>query len=274
MCRASDAELTGTMQVVAASRHCEKPSPESGTGPFINRREITMAVANVTEGDFRKRVLNSPLPVLLACRASWCVPSQQLAPIIDQIEADFRGKLNCVAVQMDDLKASRVARRFKVTRLPITMLIDQGRVVDTIGGWTSKDVITEMVSRRLSPVLQVDEFNFDDEVLSSSIPVLVHFDAAWCSPSRDLVPILDDVARKFAKRAKIVRMNFGPETARTCARYGVTRVPTLALFVDGQIEDRILGGMVGGTKVGDVRSSCVGLTTFDNIAEMLEPFAL
>lgn len=233
-----------------------------------------MAVANVTDGDFRKRVLNSPLPVLLACRASWCVPSQQLAPVIDEIESEFRGKLNCVTVEMDDLKASRVARRYKVTRLPVTMLIDQGRVIDTIGGWTSGDVIKEMVSRRLSPVLQVDEISFDDEVLGSSIPVLVHFDAAWCSPSRDLVPVLDDVAKKFAKRAKVVRLAFGPETARVCAKYSVTRVPTLALFVDGQIEDRILGGMVGGTKVGDVKSSCVGLTTFDNIAGMLEPFAL
>jgi thioredoxin-like negative regulator of GroEL len=77
----------------------------------------------------------------------------------------------------------------------------------------------------------------------------------------------------MAGRARVVRVEFGPETARLCARFGVERVPTTALFVDGQMVDQILGAMQGGTKVSDVRSSCVGLTSLENLTKMVERFA-
>jgi thioredoxin 1 len=236
-------------------------------------KEASMSIPRVADRDFGKRVLDSDKPVLVAFRASWCLPSQELAPIIDAVAKEFGKRVQCVAVDADRDTAS-IRRRHKVNRLPVTMLFDRGRCVDLIGGWTSKEAIVEMLERRLKPVLQVDEFTFDAEVMTSRMPVLVHFDAAWCQPSRALVPVVDQVAAKFEGRAKVVRVEFGPETARLCARFGVTRVPTLALFVDGQIEDQILGGMVGGTKAGGVTRSCVGLTSFDNIAQMLEPFVL
>jgi thioredoxin len=232
-----------------------------------------MSIPSVVDRDFRKRVLDSDKPVLVAFRASWCLPSQQLVPIIDDLAKKFGKRVQCVAVDADGDTAA-IRRRHRIDRLPVIMLFDQGRCVDFIGGYTSKESIAEMVERRLKPVLQVDEFTFDAEVMTSRMPVLVQFDAAWCQPSQALVPVVDQIAEKFEHRAKVVRVEFGPETARLCARFGVTRVPTLALFVDGQIRDQILGGMVGGAKVGDVAASCVGLTSFDNIAQMLEPFAL
>ncbi len=228
---------------------------------------------HVTDRDFRERVLESPMPVLVTCRASWCVPSQQLAPIVGEIATEFNGRLRCVAVDTGR-DTSRISKRYKLNRLPVTMLFDQGRVIEIIGGWTSKDAIAKIVMRCLSPVLELDEFTFEREVLGSQVPVLVHFDASWCQHSQALIPVVDDVAKKLGRRAKVARMPFGPETARVCTRFGVTGVPTLALFVDGQIEDRILGGLVGGTKVGDVRTSCVGLTSFDNIIQMVDAFVL
>jgi thioredoxin 1 len=230
-----------------------------------------MKVESVVDRDFDERVLRSSIPVLVACRASYCLPSQQLVPIIDEIAGEFSQRVRFLAAD-SERDTVRIRRRYRVTRLPVTMLFDEGRCVDFIGGWTSKDAIVEMIERRLKPVLQADEFNFDEEVLESRVPVLVHFNAAWCTASQPIIPVVDKLAEKFKGRAKFVRVEFGPDTARLCARFGVKRVPTLSLFVDGQIEDQIFGGMVGGTKKGAVRTSCVGLTSSDNVQQMLEHY--
>ena len=232
-----------------------------------------MAITQVVDREFDNLVLRSDRPTLVAFRASWCVPSQELVPLIDEIADEFRDRVQVVAVDAD-ADTEVIRRKYKVNRFPVIMVFDDGRCADLIGGMTSKDAIVQMLETRLKPVKIVDEFNFDAEVLQSRSPVLVHFDAAWCSVSQELIPVVDEVAEKFKGRTKVVRVNFGPETARLCSRWGVHRVPTLAMFVDGQIEDQILGGLVGGTKVGRELRSCVGFTSFDNIAQMLERLTL
>ncbi len=233
--------------------------------------------ADVSDQAFDREVLRSEVPVVVAFRASWCVPSQDLAPIVDEIAGEYDGRVKTVAVDFDRNKA--LCRRFGVTRVPVTMVISGGKPVDLIGGMTDKLSISQMVERGLAPapkrsalVKEVGKADFEREVVKSSVPTLVHFGAAWCQPSQRLVPLLDEVSERFRGKARVVRVEFGPETAELCARYGVVRVPTLALFVGGKIEDQILGEMVGGTKVGAVRTSCVALTSFDNVSGMLERF--
>lgn len=224
----------------------------------------------VTHREFNDKVLRSAHPVLVACGARWCMPSQQLVPIIERVASQFEGRLAAVAVDVDQEKA--IARRFKVNRVPVTMLFSEGRLVDFIGGMTDEKNISEMVARRLEPVIEVSELNFDHEVLQSRHPALVFFGAASCRASQQLLPVIRDVGERFRGKAKVARVEFGPENAGLCARFGVIRVPTTALFVNGRLEDQILGAMVGGTKVGGVETSCVGLTALDNISEMLAPF--
>lgn len=231
-----------------------------------------MAIRTISDREFTREVLDADEPVLVAFRASWCMPSVDLDSILDSLAEENRGRVRVVAVDVDD-GAEAICRRYKVTRLPVTMLIHQGVVRDMIGGMTSREAVTEMVERRLKPVLAVGELDFDREVLDSKLPVVVHFGAAWCSASQLLIPDVEELASTMAGRARVVRVEFGPQTARLCARFGVTRVPTTALFVDGQMVDQILGAMQGGTKVGDVRSSCVGLTTVENLTQMVERFA-
>jgi thioredoxin-like negative regulator of GroEL len=167
-----------------------------------------------------------------------------------------------------------MCRQYKVTRLPVVMLFNEGRMKDVIGGVASADTVNEMVERQLRPVLDVGEHNFDVGVLKSPVPVLVHVDAAWCADSRELVPVVEAAAEKYRRRAKAVRLEYGPENARLCAQYGFMRVPMLAVFVRGQIEDRILGAMTGGTKTDARATSCVGLSSTDNVGQMLEQFVL
>jgi thioredoxin 1 len=235
-----------------------------------------VAIANVTENEFKRQVLEAEAPVLVAFRAGWCVPSVQLEPIVEDLASSFKGQVKIVSVDvgsdMSEIRANTLARQYNVTRVPVVMLFKDGQVKDFIGGATSKADIGEMVERQLRPVLDVTVYDFDTEVLKSELPVLVHFHARWCAVSREVAPLVDAAAEQFRGRAKVARVEFEPETAALCARFGIRRVPTLALFAGGEIKDQILGAMKGGTKTEARRTSCVGLTSTDNIAQMVEQF--
>ncbi len=234
-----------------------------------------MAISTLTEQDWNKEVLRAKEPVVVALRAGWCRPSQQMAPFLDDVADRYRGRAKVMTIDVGDAPTTnKICRRYKVTRLPVVMAFRGGHVVDVIGGAASTDTVLDMIERQVRPVPDVDEFTFDSVVLKSPVPVLVHVDAAWCDASRALVPSVEAAADKYRGRAGVVRLEYGPANARLCARYGFSRVPVLALFHEGELRDQILGGMEGGTKTEAVRTSCVGLTTDDNIAQMLDRLTL
>jgi thioredoxin 1 len=73
---------------------------------------------------------------------------------------------------------------------------------------------------------------FADDVLSSAMPVLVEFTAAWCPPCRMIVPVLEKIADDEASRLRVVSIDVDANPVTTRA-YGVMSMPTLALFVGG-----------------------------------------
>ena len=81
---------------------------------------------------------------------------------------------------------------------------------------------------------------FEQEVLSSELPVLVDFTADWCPPCRMIAPVLDQIANDHAGRLKVVSLDVdaNPVTAR---RYHVMGMPTLALFVGGEVVSQTVG---------------------------------
>ena len=219
-----------------------------------------MKVEPIVDTNFEKRVLNSSDPVLVAFRAAWCRPSQELAPIIDEIAEDFRGKLQVVSVEADE-STEGIRKRTRVNRYPVTMIFQEGRPTDFIGGMTSRDSIVKMIEEQISPVRSVNEATFGS-VRESKSPVLVHFDAAWCSQSLSIRPLVENIAGRYSGRVDVVRVDFSPENAGLTAELGVKRVPTVALFVEGKMEDQILGGMAGSTRSSSLKS----------FEQMLEPF--
>lgn len=234
-----------------------------------------MPIASVTDRTFGREVLQQESPVVVAFRAGWCLPSQQLAPLVDEVADRYDGQVKVVTVDVDDdPKANKICLQYNVSRLPVVMLFRDGRVVDFIGGATTPDTVTDMVEKQLRPVLEVNEYTFDAEVLTAKTPVLVHVYADWCQQSLTLEPVVEAAARRFQGRAKVVRLEFGPANARLCAQYQFLRVPVLALFNRGRLEDQILGEMEGGTKTEAVRVSCIGQTTTDNVNAMVEQFVL
>ncbi|MDA0167675.1 thioredoxin domain-containing protein [Solirubrobacter taibaiensis] len=228
----------------------------------------------VDDRDFAREVLSHDAPVLVSVQARWCQPSRDLAPVITTLAKEYDGRAKVVVVDLKDgdPRTNRTCARYGVTRLPVVMLFDEGERKDFIGGMTSKESIAKMLDRRLEPMLAVGEHNFEAEVVRSKVPVLAFFRAAWCSASLEVQPVVEELGVQFRGRAKTVAIEFGGDNARLCAQWGIQRVPTIALFVNGQIQDQIFGAMKGGAKArGSVRS-CVNLTSLENVGRMLEEF--
>jgi thioredoxin 1 len=84
--------------------------------------------------------------------------------------------------------------------------------------------------------------NFQSEVLSSSLPVLVDFWAAWCAPCRMIAPVIAEIANEYAGKLKVARLNVD-ENQEISARYGVMSIPTLALFKGGVVVGQVVGAV-------------------------------
>ena len=82
--------------------------------------------------------------------------------------------------------------------------------------------------------------NFEQEVLKSNVPVLVDFWAEWCGPCKVLGPTIDALADGYGPRAKVGKLNVDEHPA-VAARYGVRSIPTVILFVNGAVQDTVVG---------------------------------
>ena len=89
-------------------------------------------------------------------------------------------------------------------------------------------------------VLEVNDGNFDQEVLRSEQPVLVDFWAVWCGPCKAIAPIVDGVAAAYAGKLKVAKVNVDQNGA-TPSRFGIRGIPALLFFKGGKVADQIIG---------------------------------
>ena len=92
----------------------------------------------------------------------------------------------------------------------------------------------------MSAPIKVTAADFDQVVLKSSTPVLVDFWAEWCGPCRAIAPILEDIAAAHGDKLKIVKLNTDEESA-IAIKYGVTSIPMLNVYVNGEVVKTIIG---------------------------------
>lgn len=92
-------------------------------------------------------------------------------------------------------------------------------------------------------IMEVSDAQFEQEVLKSDKPVLVDFWAVWCGPCKAIAPLVDEVATKFAGKAKIVKMDVDKNNSIPM-RYGVRGIPTLLFFKDGKVAQQFVGANV------------------------------
>ena len=90
--------------------------------------------------------------------------------------------------------------------------------------------------------VKTNDANFKQEVLESDIPVLVDFWAEWCGPCFMVAPIIEEIAKEYDGKLKVCKVNVD-EAPNTSASYGIMSIPTLAIFKDGEIVDRVIGAV-------------------------------
>ena len=89
-------------------------------------------------------------------------------------------------------------------------------------------------------VPEFDDKNFDSEVLQASGPVLVDFWAPWCGPCRQIAPVIEQLAGENQGAIKVGKLNVdnAPNSAQN---YGVSSIPTLMIFKNGEVVERFVG---------------------------------
>ena len=92
----------------------------------------------------------------------------------------------------------------------------------------------------MSNVVAVGDANFEIEVLQSPVPVLVDFYAIWCGPCRMIAPLVDEMAATFDGRLKVVKCDVDQYEALSL-RYGVSKIPNLSFFKDGEVVAQVVG---------------------------------
>ena len=91
-------------------------------------------------------------------------------------------------------------------------------------------------------IINVTDSSFEQEVLSSEIPVLLDYWAEWCGPCKMIAPILNDIADEYSGKIKVAKINID-ENPSTPAKFGVRGIPTLMIFKSGSIEATKVGAM-------------------------------
>ena len=94
----------------------------------------------------------------------------------------------------------------------------------------------------MSNAAAVNESDFEAEVLQSDKPVLVDFWAPWCGPCKAVAPILEEIAGTHGEKLTIVKLNTD-ENPQVTARYGITSIPTMHVYLNGEIVKTLVGAM-------------------------------
>ncbi len=89
-------------------------------------------------------------------------------------------------------------------------------------------------------IKNVFDDEFEKEVIESELPVLVDFWASWCAPCRMQGEVLKEIAPDLAGKVKIVKVNVD-ESEKTAIRYGISAIPTLLLFKNGEVAEKSVG---------------------------------
>jgi len=94
-------------------------------------------------------------------------------------------------------------------------------------------------------MIELNDANFEHEVIASQSPVLVDFWAEWCGPCRAITPIVEEIAGQYAGRLKVGKVNVD-DSAGTATRFGIRSIPSLLFFKDGKVVDTIIGAVPKG----------------------------
>lgn len=92
----------------------------------------------------------------------------------------------------------------------------------------------------MSNAIEINSTNWSQEVIDSDKPVLVDFWADWCGPCRMLSPVIDEIAKEYAGKVKVCKVNVD-NNQLLANEFGIRGIPSLLIFKKGEILDRLVG---------------------------------
>lgn len=214
---------------------------------------------NANDASFEPAVLNAPLPAVAVFWSPEAVSRRQLDAVLEETARRYAGKALIVKLDVND--APETQKLYAVDRLPQFLFFDDKKLKARARGMPSVDALRpwveyllgrgpkpEVAPKEVGPAetaqagqpITLSDANFEQVVLEAEMPVMVDFWASWCGPCRTLAPVVKELAREFAGRARIAKMNV--DTNQVIARrYSVRGIPTLIFFQNGKEVDRLTG---------------------------------
>jgi thioredoxin 1 len=107
-----------------------------------------MSVIHVNDSNFDNEVINSNIPVLVDFWAPWCMPCKMLEPVFEELAKEYKDKVKFVKINTDD--NIETATKFYITGIPTLLLFMNGKVVDNIVGFVSKNELKKFLEYHLS----------------------------------------------------------------------------------------------------------------------------
>lgn len=206
------------------------------------------------------RVLNAGPPVLLLFWNSDNRPTDAVDAILEAAASRDAGKL--LIARVDTREEADLARRFGVSQLPALVPIRKGSALEVVAPITAAAALAwvthlaeggprPVAPRRAQPQgptqtqsgggepLVLTDATFD-RTINGPGPVLVDFWAPWCGPCRIVAPSVERLAKEYAGRAIVAKLNVD-ENQATSQRFGVQGIPTLLIFKSSKVVDQIVG---------------------------------
>ncbi len=106
-----------------------------------------MAIVNVSDADFKEKVLNSDKPVLVDFWAAWCGPCRMVAPVVEEVAKATEGRLNVAKVDVDANMVT--SSSYGIMSIPTLMIFKGGEVVEKMVGFMPKEAMLQIVERHL-----------------------------------------------------------------------------------------------------------------------------
>ena len=94
----------------------------------------------------------------------------------------------------------------------------------------------------MSNVVEINDIDFDKEVIESEVPVLVDFWAPWCGPCKALAPTLDEISKDNEGKIKIVKINVD-DNKEIAVKFGIQSIPTMLIFIKVELKEQIVGAL-------------------------------
>ena len=94
----------------------------------------------------------------------------------------------------------------------------------------------------MSNVVEINDIDFDKEVIESEVPVLVDFWAPWGGPCKALAPTLDEISKDNEGKIKIVKINVD-DNKEIAVKFGIQSIPTMLIFIKGELKEQIVGSL-------------------------------